>query len=98
MINPFRKQYCIYPVGEWYDFFDEKYQEWGFGRVEVRQDDECYSVDEWRYICPPQDYIALNRFFNWLGLRSLNWIELQIIKVVVKALWQKPPSKKKTII
>jgi hypothetical protein len=91
-MNYFKKEYFIFPVGEWYDMFDKKYQDWGFGRIEVRKEDEYYSIDEWRYVCPPESYEQLNRFFNWLGLRNLNKIELQIIKLLVIMLWQKPPK------
>jgi len=92
MINPFKKQFYIYSVGEWYNDFDPKYNEWSFGRIEIHKEYEEYSIDEWRYVFPPelnklfQDY--MEKFYS----RDINWFELQLAKSIIKNRFNKRPK------
>lgn len=94
MINPFKKQYWISPTAEWYDCFDKKYQEWGFGRVEVYDNDDCYDIYEYRYCFPPE---LRKKFRDYIDdkVDDYNWFQLMIIKWTIRLMFYKPPKHNK---
>jgi hypothetical protein len=85
MINIFKKQYWVSPTNEWWGGIKEEYKDWWMGRVEVFDNNEVFDIDEWRFQFPPEKSMDFQKFMDrWEGAVSINWIQLQYIKWIVK--------------
>jgi len=90
--NPFKKHYFLSFVSEWYAGFDPKYGEWGFGRVEVCEENEPYNIDEWRFCFPPTKGKSFYLLRDKIELENINWFQVQYYRLIIRLFYRISPK------